>query len=1079
MDDRSKQIEQILAEVRRELDAGRSIDSTDLARRHPDLQPELANRLAELFGWPATIGPQAPGPGLDSTVAMVPEGSTVLAGPPQGETIGEVDPNTPTALAPPTPPPGEAQTLEDRQGSDAGARTINMEGGSTLEQVDALAETRLGPANGGHDPHLTRTSVDDGSPPAEWPAGPLEPGQNVRYIGDYELNLRIGVGGMGEVWRARQISLNRMVAVKMIKNASFASGEQIRRFQNEAEAVATLDHSGIVPIYEVGTFQDQRYFSMKLIDGQGMEKALPGLKGNPREAARIVAEVAEAVHHAHLRGILHRDLKPANILLDHEKHAHVTDFGLAKRIEAEEGMTLPGSVLGTPAYMSPEQASGLTSAITTATDVYGLGAVLFSALTDRAPFVGNTLYMTLERVRNQPPDAPHRLNPDVPRDLEVICLKCLAKEPRGRYGSALELAEDLRRWLNHEPIKARPVGPFVRLGMWARRKPALAGLSAALLVASIVGIIGIVWQWRVAVYERNQAEIAREDAVRQEGIARDSEGKARIARDQAIASEKAAQVSEKAAVSARAEAEQSAQQARVARDDAIRQEGIAREAEAKARIARDEAIASEKAAVAARAEAEKNAQLASMQAALALGTVQDLIERVNRGLERPNLFKLKTEIIQEALKRIVQVDDIYKGVYNKEATTLAALTELGKIYRKTGQIERAVELFQKCLGIARERLIVKKRNDGSRSNMANIYRELALCAEELDRDMNAVVANYQEAVKLFEEILARPTKDDPNLTANKVKGYLADTHHQLGAAYHHLGEISKALEEFRQSFNLKSELLDALKGDPKRMTPNEHAVLIRMTALSSLAMADCSQRLGRPKAAEGNFRDALDLCERFARLDPDDLPGYQLDLGNYHAQIGLFHFREGDLEKARQHLEESHRLFEGLARADERNAYQRREFFASTLRLAQLADVEKTPELARKHYEEAARLAEDMYRLDLKNDLRRIELMLVLPHVNQVDRALEYADKLAAGPKVDPELWTYLARTYAQCAKTLPPEKGEQIQRLQGKAVDAIEKAIALGFRDRAVLDLEHDLEPLRNRDDFKAALGKVPPPGG
>ena len=204
----------------------------------------------------------------------------------------------------------------------------------------------------------------------------------------------------------------------------------------------------------------------------------------------------------------------------------------------------------------------------------------------------------------------------------------------------------------------------------------------------------------------------------------------------------------------------------------------------------------------------------------------------------------------------------------------------------------------------------------------------------------------------------------------------------------------------------------------------------------------------------------------------------KISRGNYHAAIGNYRFRIGELEAAHRYFETSRESFADLAKADSKNAYMRRELFASTLRLAQLADVEKKPELARKEYDEAARLAEEIYRLDLKNDLRRIELMLVLPHVNQVDRALTYANTLAAGPKVDPELWTYLARTYAQCAQALPPENAVQIQRLQRKAVDAIEKAIGLGFRDRAVLDFEHDLDPLRNRDDFKAALGKVPPPG-
>ena len=340
---------------------------------------------------------------------------------------------------------------------------------------DPEATTAHNPdATAAHNPDAT-TALDPDATTAHDPAAPAAPGQRVRYIGDYELISLLGRGGMGVVYRARQITLNRQVALKMISNSEFASEDQLRRFQNEAEAVAALDHPGIVPIYEVGTFEDQRDFSMKLIDGRGMEKALGDLKDDPREAARIVAEVADAVYHAHQRGILHRDLKPANILLDHESHPHVTDFGLAKRIEGEEGMTLSGSVLGTPAYMSPEQAAGQTSAITTLSDVYGLGAILFAALTHRAPFVGDSLMMTLDRVRTHAPDPPSRLNAQVPRDLEVICLKCLEKDPRQRYASAQALGDDLRRWLAGEPISARPVGPATRLAMWRDATPPSQG----------------------------------------------------------------------------------------------------------------------------------------------------------------------------------------------------------------------------------------------------------------------------------------------------------------------------------------------------------------------------------------------------------------------------------------------------------------------------------------------------------------------------------------------------------------------------------------------------------------------------
>jgi eukaryotic-like serine/threonine-protein kinase len=203
-------------------------------------------------------------------------------------------------------------------------------------------------------------------------------GTHVRYFGDYEVQKVLGEGGMGIVYKARQISLNRAVALKMVKATRFASADDLRRFKNEAEAVARLDHPNIVPIFEVGEFEDQHYFSMKLIAGASLDKRLEEYTADPGRAARLVAVAAGAIHHAHQRGILHRDLKPANVLLDSEGHPHVTDFGLAKRVEGDSELTQSGAILGTPAYMAPEQASGTRGTVTTSTDVYGLGAILFA-----------------------------------------------------------------------------------------------------------------------------------------------------------------------------------------------------------------------------------------------------------------------------------------------------------------------------------------------------------------------------------------------------------------------------------------------------------------------------------------------------------------------------------------------------------------------------------------------------------------------------------------------------------------------------------------------------------------------------
>jgi eukaryotic-like serine/threonine-protein kinase len=343
------------------------------------------------------------------------------------------------------------------------------------------------------------------------PAAGVAPGEPPGLkVAGYEVFGELGRGGMGVVFKARQVALNRDVAVKLIRSGSFASQPEVVRFQSEAEAVAQLDHPHIVPIYEVGQYRGQHFFSMKLVTGTSLDKRLNEFAADPRAAATVVAVAAEAVHHAHQRGILHRDLKPANILLDERGEPYVTDFGLAKRIAAGSEVTHSGTLAGTPAYMSPEQATQAPGSLSTATDVYGLGTILYAALAGRAPFAATTVVETLDLVRTQSPESPSVLNARVPRDLEIICLKCLEKEPRRRYQSALELAQDLERWLKGVPILARPVGPLARAGMWCRRNKAMTTVAALLVLALIGGFAGITWKWREAVSENKKAEALRE-----------------------------------------------------------------------------------------------------------------------------------------------------------------------------------------------------------------------------------------------------------------------------------------------------------------------------------------------------------------------------------------------------------------------------------------------------------------------------------------------------------------------------------------------------------------------------------------
>jgi WD40 repeat protein len=295
---------------------------------------------------------------------------------------------------------------------------------------------------------------------------------------------------MGVVFRARQVSLNRVVAVKLILAGELASAASVERFYAEAELAAGLDHPNIVPIYEVGEHEGLHFFSMKLIEGRSLDVAAAKEPFSPRHAAQVMVLLASAVHYAHQRGVLHRDIKPKNILIDASGQPHLSDFGLAKSLEQEGGLTRTPDVLGTPSYMSPEQAAGKTKRLTTAADVYSLGAVFYELLTGQPPFAGATIMETVRQVLDKEPRRPSALKPGIDRDLETICLKCLEKDPARRYGSAEALAEDLERWLRREPIQARPIATLGRLGKWTQRNPRTAALLLLCGLAILAFLVG-------------------------------------------------------------------------------------------------------------------------------------------------------------------------------------------------------------------------------------------------------------------------------------------------------------------------------------------------------------------------------------------------------------------------------------------------------------------------------------------------------------------------------------------------------------------------------------------------------------
>ncbi len=338
--------------------------------------------------------------------------------------------------------------------------------------------------------------------------GSVEPGADLPQIPGYDIEQLLGRGGMGVVFRARHLRLNRIVALKMALAGAYAGAHERERFQREAEAVAGLRHPNVVQIHDVGDSDGRPYYTMEFVDGGSLAERLSGTPMPARQAAHLVRTLASAVEAAHKGGIIHRDLKPSNVLLTADDTPKIGDFGLARRQADVATLTLSGARVGTPSYMAPEQARGLTHALGPGLDIYALGAILYELLTGRPPFRAETAAETERQVIAQEPVPPSRLNARVPRDLETVCLKCLEKEPGGRYATAGALAEDLNRFLKHEPIDARPTGPLVRMTRWGKRNPVLVASLGIVSLTGLVAIATILWQWRSAVEARQQSDLA-------------------------------------------------------------------------------------------------------------------------------------------------------------------------------------------------------------------------------------------------------------------------------------------------------------------------------------------------------------------------------------------------------------------------------------------------------------------------------------------------------------------------------------------------------------------------------------------
>lgn len=778
---------------------------------------------------------------------------------------------------------------DDRTGAwnDGSDRTGAWGDHEASDRTGAWAGAQTGaPAHDDHDHDTEHIDKGRGKKPGK--------GELPKTVAGYEILGELGRGGMGVVYKARQPGLNRLVALKMVLAGAHASAEQLARFQIEGEAVARLQHPNIVQVYELGKVDDCPFQALEFIDGDSLTKKIDATPQPPVEAARMVRKLSQAMHAAHQRGIIHRDLKPANILLTKEGEPKITDFGLAKRFEddANQGHTRDGAIMGTPSYMAPEQAEGKTKDTGPPADIYSLGSILYDLITGRPPFRGTTLLETLQQVKSMEPPPPARLQPGVPRDLETICLKALEKVPGKRYSTAGDLAEDLRRFIDGEPILARPTPWWERTVKWVKRKPAVAALIGVGVLA-FVSLLTLGGLWL--------------DSERRSAEQREIE-QARLATEQ---SKLAKSESEKAA-----------------REEQLRKAAEEREQEKARQAERERTL---------RKRAEQNFQRARQAVDFMLSKVgQERLAHV------PQMQNIRRDLLIEALK-------LY-GEFQKEKSSDPevrwqagrAMQRVADIHGMLGKPRDAVKPYQSAIATFRELATANPGQAEFRQDLAGGVDSYATLLRQLKNNREAEKL-YREAMELRKE-LARAIPNEPSL-----QRALAKSHNNLGVVLLGLGKHADAVKDFAAGLDIlraqlkrdladlscQEELTRALNNQGaalKSMNQPEQAQAAFVEARDKLAMlvkaapgvpeyrqqfAIAWNHLGdlwrdkKPKEAEDAYQHALTERAKLVK-DFDSVPAYREELAQTYASMSLLFQTTGRPEEA---AEAQKKAFEIQAKA--------------------------------------------------------------------------------------------------------------------------------------------------------------------
>jgi tetratricopeptide (TPR) repeat protein len=892
---------------------------------------------------------------------------------------------------------GEAARLDEylrRFPQLAGPIRVQFEVEHAIES-GSLTQARGSPG-GSTSPHVPAAAAEGGAP----------------HIAGYEILGVLGKGGMGVVYQARQVGLERLVALKVIRAEAHAHPAHLARFRQEAEAVARLQHPHIVQIYEVGEQDGLPFLSLEFVPGGTLAQHLAGKPQPPREAARLLETLARAMHHAHERGVVHRDLKPANILLQEKSeiqnpksekdggfvsdfgfrisdfHPKITDFGLAKRLEGGPGHTQTGDILGTPSYMAPEQAAGRAAAVGPAADVYALGAVLYEMLMGRPPFQGETPWDTVLQVMSHDPVPPARLQPRVPRDLETICLKCLEKEPKKRYASAHDLAEDLHRFLAGEPIRARPAGATERALKWAKRRPAAAALVAFGVLALLGLLLAGVWYNR-----RLEEEVAAEQRRRQE--AERERAATQFQREKAEANFRAAreavdQMLTRVAQNPLANVPHMTPVRRQLLEDALRfYRRFLRRRGSDAEVRRETARAYRR-----------------------LGDIGLLLGRhAQAGKDYLRAIALQEKLSAE-----------YPGVPAYRQDLEASHTNRGHFLRETRQPAKAEGAFRHALALAKQLAADFPGVPAHRKELADRHFNLGTLLSEVGRPGEAEKC-YAEALRLQEKLVT----EFPNEAELRVG--LARSFSNLGLLLQDRGRPGQAEKALRRSIAARLTVRGA-----RAETPEYRFDLAN--SYNALGVVLWGQ--DRLREAEDEFRKAARIQRRLTRDFPS-VPDYRSQLGGTLSNLGVLLFDQGALAEARRLLEEAVRGQQDALRANPQNPFYR--------------------DFLRKH---AAALADTLLKL---NDAIGAAAAARIP----LPYADGWQDYYAAA-----HVLARCVRLVEKDAKLPEARRRALAEEFAGRAVGLLREAVRSGYQDAKALRKDPAFEALRARDDFRSVLAAL-----